>query len=252
MKPRFAIAAWFICLTCWTPTALSGGRGPAAPPPIKKAAAKPGAKKTDRKPIRVLVVQLSEGEGPAAARLRKLRFEVVALPWKQVDVERLKNVDVILLPTGWAGRTDSYEHLESKKDQFHGFINRGGGLLICQPNPLQPGTRTPRLLPYPITFQNQYDATDPERVNLDPAHFITDDLPGSDLPFPFDPMLEVDRRYTLLARQKSTGWASLAVCRFGDGRVVVQTANENPAASIRLGDEILRRMVVWAAGREPG
>jgi hypothetical protein len=72
------------------------------------------------------------------------------------------------------------------------------------------------------------------------------------MPFPADPLLKVDGRYRVLAKQKSTGSPSLVVAGCGDGRVVVQTANENYAATIPIGDEILRRMIVWAAGRERG
>lgn len=182
-------------------------------------------------------------------RLQKLKFDVVVVPWDKVEPDALNNVDVILLPTGWAGEPERFKQLESKKDQFHRFVKRGGGLLICKPtNPAV--TCTPELLPYPITFQNGYDDRDPTRVNLNPAHFITDDLPDADMPFPADPMIKVDKRYTLLAKQKSTDWPSLAVCPFGDGRVVVQTANESRGATIPIKDEILRRMVVWVAGRE--
>ena len=55
----------------------------------------------------------------------------------------------------------------------------------------------------------------------------------------------------MLAIQQKTECPSLAVSSYGAGRVVVQTANENVHAGMPLTDEILRRMVIWAAGREP-
>jgi hypothetical protein len=231
----------FACVVCLAPAALDRGRGDLA----AALPDRPGVKR-----LRVLVPDLWEGEQSAVVRLRKLAFDVVVVPWKELDPDRLEDVDVIFLPTQWAERADHFKHFEAKKDAFRGFVERGGGLLVCQPNPLAQGTCTPGLLPYPITFQNHYDDRNPERVNLAPDHFITDDLPGSDMPFPADPMIKVDGRYHVLAKQKSTGWPSLAVCPFGDGRVVVQTANESPQATIPFGDELLRRMVVWAAGRE--
>jgi hypothetical protein len=205
----------------------------------------------ERQPIRVVVARIGHAEASVIKRLFALKFQVTALPWAEVDPERLKDVDVIVLPTHWGEDSDHFRHFEAKKDGFHRFIERGGGLLACQPNPSARGTCTPELLPYPITFQNWYDDRKPERVNLAPKHFITADLPPAAMPFPADPMIEVDPRYQVLAKQKSTGWPSLAVCRFGDGRVVVQTANESRGATIPLTDEILRRMVVWASGREP-
>lgn len=239
MRLHLSVACGFMCLAC---LALVLPSSKAAPAPAKGA---------DGKPIRILVPGEEKNKNAVSARLEQLKFDVVLVPWDKVEPDALTKIDVILLPTGWASDTERYKQLEAKKDQFHRFVKRGGGLLICQPNPLSPGTCTPELLPYPITFQNGYDKENPTRVNLNPAHFITEDLPGEDMPFPADPMIKVDKRYTLLAKQKSTDWPSLAVCPFGDGRVVVQTANESRGATIPIKDEILRRMVVWAAGREP-
>jgi hypothetical protein len=203
--------------------------------------------KTPKDRIRVLVVDVERDQQKIADRLRKLKFEVELQKWDQFDPLKVKDIDVILLPTQWAEAAGTYEHLESKQPEFHKYIERGGGLLVCQPNP--PQKCEPKLLPYPILFENWYNGQ--ERENLGQDHFITEDLPDKDMPFAADPMLKVDRRYRVLAKQKGDGHASLAVCNFGDGRVVVQTANENYAASVKLSDEILRRMVVWAAGREP-
>jgi hypothetical protein len=197
--------------------------------------------------LKVLVVDVC-GE-PIAARLRKLKFDVVLVGLKQLELDQRKDIDVVLLPTGWAQEPDLLKKFEDRCAMFHRFVQRGHGLLVCQPNPLRPGKCTPELLPYPITFQNHYDDKEPGRVNLAQDHFITEDLPDRDMPFPADPILEIDPRYKVLAKQKSTGWPSLAVCTFGDGRVVVQTANETYGATIPQTDEILRRMVVWAAGR---
>lgn len=197
------------------------------------------------------VPDLKIGQTGIVQRLKKLKFHVQVMPWHKVDPDRVELVDVIFLPTQWAEQITKYKHFESKKEAFHAFIKRGGGLLVCQPNPAsdQDSVCTPSLLPYPITFKNWYDKN-LQRINLDPSHFITDDLPGKDMPFPADPIIEIDRRYKILAKQKSTGWPSLAVCHFGKGRVVVQTANENYIADQPLTDEILRRMIVWVSRRD--
>lgn len=204
-------------------------------------------------PIRVLVPRIDKGEQAAIDRLKGLKFEVTTVPWKEFGPASLKDVDVLFLPTQWAEAEATFQHFEKQREAIQTFVKSGKGLLVCQPNPSQnqDGACTPQLLPYPITFNNWYDASQPERVNLDPSHFITDDLPGEDMPFPADPMVKVDKRWTILAKQKATDSASLAVCQFGDGRIVVQTANESPSATIPLKDEIVRRMVVWAASREP-
>lgn len=208
-------------------------------------------------PVRVVVVDLTpvgakqSSQQGIVQRLKKLNFEVDLVHFTKIDPSQAKRADVILLATMWGDDADPpFRHLESIKDAFHSFVRQGGGLLVCQPNPTKQNVCTPTLLPYPITFQNHYDKRDPTRINLAPDHFITRKLPDDAMPFPSDPMLKLDPRYQVLARQKSTGFASLAVCSFGAGRVVVQTANENVASNIPIGDEILRRMVVWAARRD--
>lgn len=200
-------------------------------------------------PIRVLVPRIDKGEQTAIDRLKGLKFEVATVPWKEFGAASLKDIDVLFLPTQWAEAEATYQHFEKQREAIQSFVKSGKGLLVCQPNPSQnqDQTCTPQLLPYPITFQNSYNDAERELANLDPAHFITDDLPGADMPFPADPMIKVDKRWTILAKQKATDWASLAVCRFGEGRIVVQTANESPHATIPMKDEIVRRMVVWAA-----
>ena len=209
---------------------------------------RPNAKPAADRPLRVLVVDVHGGT--IVERLRKMKIETEMAPLNQLDLDHLKNTDVILLPTGWATDPDLLARFDARKDAFQRFVKRGGGLLVCQPNPVQPGTCTPALLPYPITFRNGYDDSDKTRLNLAQDHFITEDLPDSDMPFPADPILKIDPRYHVLAKQKKNDFPSLAVCGFGDGRIVVQTANENYAATIPLTDVILRRMIEWAAGRE--
>lgn len=211
---------------------------------------RPRAKKGADQPVRVLIPAIGRGEKAVVARLRELNFQVTVVPWRELVPARLRDADVLLLPTQWGDQSAHYDHLEKLQPAVHRFVQAGGGLLVCQPNPEKTGFVTPTLLPYPIKFQNSYDGSKPERVNLAPRHFITRGLKESELPFPADPMLELDQRYQILVRQKSTGWASLAVCPFGDGRVVVQTANETRGATIPFSDEVLRRMVLWAAGRD--
>ena len=202
------------------------------------------------RPIRVLVADTTAADSTAVQRLRGLKFVVIGADWRNFDPDRAEDIDVIFLATGWGDQL-SLPPLDAKKDAFHRFVQRGGGLLASQPNPFASQTCTPALLPYPITFHAGYDDRDPTRLNLAHDHFITEDLADRDMPFPADPMLKLDPRYRVLAKQKSTGYPSLAVAPYGDGRVVVQTANENYAATIPISDEILRRMIVWAAGREP-
>ncbi|MGE3804738.1 MAG: hypothetical protein AB7K24_08715 [Gemmataceae bacterium] len=202
-------------------------------------------------PVRVLVPALGMGEEGAIERLKTLGFEVTVVSWQKLEPDKLKDIDVIFLPTHWGeDASEHFKFFEKNKEQFHRFVKRGGGLVASQPNPSQQGMVTPGLLPYPITFKNWYDDKQPAREHLAPDHFITKGLAEDDLPFPADPMVKVDEHYTLLARQKSTQMPSLAVCNYGAGRIVVQTAAEGKAASIPIPDEIIRRIVVWSAQRD--
>lgn len=210
------------------------------PPALKRKGRKEG-------PIRIVVVQV-EKKHDVVERLRSLQFAVEVRDWKDFDPAREKNCDLVLLPTMFAFKKEIFDYLEGKRSAFHRFVREGGGLVVCQPNP--PRVCTPGLLPYSITFQNSYDAAQPARENLAPKHYITQGMSGEAMPFPADPMIAVDPRYAILAKQTSTGWPSLAVCDFGAGRVVVQTANENRGATIPLDGEILRRMVTWATRME--
>lgn len=200
--------------------------------------------KGDR-PLRILLPQVVAADPGVATRLRQLRFIVKATPWREISADSFKDVDVLYLATQWA-EAEAFEHFEGLRDAIQSFVKNGGGLVVGQPN------RNPdcvlRLLPFPIKFQNAYDGSQPERINLKPDHFITLKLPVEEMPFPADLILEIDERYTILAKQKSTGSPSLAVTGLGDGRIVIHTANESP--KVGLSDRILRRMVLWAGGRE--
>jgi hypothetical protein len=242
---RLLSVAALACVVCLMPALAPQAEGKILPERLAQAL----------KSVRVLVVSLPAGKVPGtepaeAKRLRELNFVVTVLPEDQVDPDRLNGIDVIFLPSQWGYTAELLKKFDARTAQYQRFVQRGGGLVIDSPNPTHTETCTPQLLPYPITFQNAYDNRDVERVNLDPTHFITAGLPSSEMPFPFDPMITVDHRYTLLARQKKTGWASLAACQLGDGRIVVQTGGVARGSIIPLGDEIVRRMVVWAAGRE--
>lgn len=194
--------------------------------------------------IRVAVV----GWDAPAVKLQSLGFEACVVAWADLD---LNGVDVVYLPSCWANNENRFAEAEARADEIRRFVERGGGLVVGQANAFElPGKRVrPSLLPYPITFNNGYD-WDRGRENLAHDHFITEDVAPEDIPFPADTLTEIDERYTVLARQTTSKNVALAVCEFGDGRAVVHSAPEGPSASVPMSDEVLRRMVVWAAARD--
>ncbi len=222
----------------WTTlTALAAEHRPAEPTEAK------------RPPIRVVVI----GPDHPIDRLRKLGFDVRMAHWKTVEPNELEGVDVLYLSTDWAYTAAQLEQLNSKANQFHAFVKRGGGLIVGQPNPYSVTGQvcTPALLPYPVTFHYWYDKRQPSRETVSHEHFITEDVAVDNLPFPADTIRSIDPRYKALARQTSTRRISLAVCEFGQGRVVIHTGPDGYNSPYPTGDEVFKRMVVWAAGREP-
>jgi hypothetical protein len=160
---------------------------------------------------------------------------------------------VVLLPSCWAENQGQYQAFQQAAPQFHDFVKQGGGLVVCQPNPHRHPEEscTPALLPYPMTFYNWYDEKDTQRVNATHAHYITEDLQAKDLPFPADKVVKWDKQYKILALGARSESPSLLVCTFAKGRVVVQTGNELRRSISAFPDEVFRRMIIWAAGREP-
>jgi len=198
----------------------------------------------DGQQVRIVVV----GDPQPVERLREIGFKAKHVAWQGLEPNENVDAEVIFLSTGWANDPHRYAYLESKSEQFHAFVKQGGGLLVCQPNPKS--KCEPTLLPFPVTFRNGYDEFDTTRIGTGKEHFITLGLEETDLPFPYDPILKIDERYTVLAMQKSTQWPSLAACAFGDGRIVIQTGSENPKANLILPNVAIKRMVLWAAHRE--
>lgn len=215
---------------------------PPLPPLPKKDAARPLVD------IRVTVVGDGQDDDVTRAlqQLGALGFSVTLIP--PHAVEKLDGVDVLYLPTGWYENRKQAELLDEMRSALTRFFKKGGGLVAGQPNPYgHPEEQcTPRLLPYPIRFHNWYVTSDAQRRNLDPSHFITDDVPAEALPYPADRMLEVDSRYHALARGDGSQSSSLVVADIEKGRVVVHTSSDGA-----LHDELLRRMVIWAARAEP-
>lgn len=202
--------------------------------------------------IRVVVISGRDGEA-AVSRLKEIGFRVTRVPLGEMDWDSPSAGQVIVLPSNWTELQDQYKAFQEAAPRFHKFIKKGGGLVVCQPNPYQhiESTCSPDLLPYPMTFYNWYDEGDAQRVNATHAHYITEDLKANDLPFPADKVLKWDERYKVLALGAKSESPSLLVCTFGKGRVVVQTGNESPTSKNAFPNEVFRRMISWAAGCEP-
>jgi len=149
-----------------------------------------------------------------------------------------------------------------------GYIERGGGLVVFQPNPLTvypPGAKCPpalaergitsnyckpKLLPLPATFYSGYEQWEGVRNVAGAAHPITNGLTDEQMPYPADQLFSLDRRYMVLARGAGSGSPSLAAGTWGRGRIVLVADNVfgTTAARRQAPATVVARSLLWASG----
>jgi hypothetical protein len=179
-----------------------------------------------------------------------LGYSINLIP-REAGIETFRRYDIVYIPVGWAQSSyGDYDVLEEHADDYHTYVNEGGGLFIDQPNPYgQPGgIVTPNLLPLPITFNYQYNLNESPLVIVDTNHDITKNLPPEDMPYPADQLTNVDPAYQILVKGNATNSPSLVVGQYGNGRILVQAGHPSPTAYNPFSDEIYNRMVKWVAG----
>ena len=257
---------------------LAASPSPAASPP---AATAPAAA-----PLRVGLICLGAeswaGDPNAAASAVRfagpMKANAAALPARIGG--RSVNYDVLPLGAGKAG-LDGYQvvvllpewtlllpALDACAKALAGYIERGGGLVVFQPNPLTiypPGAKcppalaergisgeycTPGLLPLKATFYNRYEQFEGVRNVAGKNHPITDGLTDEQMPYPTDQLFSLDRRYTVLARGAGSGSPSLAAGTWGRGRIVLVADNVygTQAARRQAPATIVARSLLWASG----
>ena len=180
-------------------------------------------------------------------RLIGLGYSVSLLP-VSADIDTFRQYDIVYLPVCWAdGYFGNYAEIEAHAADYRTYVSEGGGLFVDQPNPsVQPGDSvSPSLLPYPITFYNPYNSGDWPPIIVNPDHYITSGLSREDMPGPADQITAIDPAYEVLVRGQTTNSPSLAVAEYGQGRIVVQTANPSPSSFNPFSDEVYRRMIEW-------
>jgi hypothetical protein len=237
-------------------------------------------------PLRVALVCLGgeswAGDPNAAASAgafaRAMKANAAALP--TMIGQRGVSCDVLALGAGKAG-PDGYHvavllpewtlmlpALDAWAKALAGYVQRGGGLVVFQPNPLTvypPGAKCPqaladrginseyctaRLLPLPATFYNRYEQFEGVRNVAGAAHPITNGLTDEQMPYPADQLFSLDRRYMVLARGAASGSPSLAVGTWGRGRIVLVADNVfgTTAARRQAPATVVARSLLWAAG----
>jgi len=159
---------------------------------------------------------------PARIGRRSVSYDVLPLG---ADKGGLDGYHVIVLLPEW---TLMLPALDACAKALAGYIERGGGLVVFQPNPLDvypPGAKcpqalaergisgeycTPGLLPLKATFYNRYEQFESVRNVASAGHPITNGLTDEQMPYPADQLFSLDRRYKVLARGAGSDSPSLA------------------------------------------
>ena len=193
---------------------------------------------------------------------RDVRYDVLALGAGKAGLD---GYHVAVLLPEW---TLMLPALDTCAKALAGYIERGGGLVVFQPNPLTiypPGAKcppalaergisgeycTPGLLPLKATFYNRYEQFEGVRNVAGTGHPITNGLTDEQMPYPADQLFSLDRRYTVLARGAGSGSPSLAAGTWGRGRIVLVADNVygTQAARRQAPATIVARSLLWASG----
>ncbi len=115
----------------------------------------------------IAVVNTANGaQGDYVDRITALGYSISIIPANS-SLETLLNYAVVILPVGH-GNATNYSTIDALADDYHMYVNSGGGLWIGQPNPYQmpDGTADITWAPYELTLQYLYDSSDCP-VNVD-------------------------------------------------------------------------------------
>jgi hypothetical protein len=180
-------------------------------------------------------------------RLQELGYHNINLISPLSGLDTFLQHDVIFLPVCWADSlTGAADTILQNSEDYKQYVQMGGGLFIEQPNPYcQPGDSiVVTLLPEPVTFHYNYNKND-SQVIVDTLHVITNGLSDSETPFPADSIATLDTMYHVLVCGLITGIPSLFITEYGNGKVLVHTANPSPTSFHPISDTAYVRMINW-------
>jgi len=194
-------------------------------------------------PIAVGVVQIeSYLYTDIMTRLQSLGLRAEWIP-PQADYYTLRDFNVIYLPTGWAYASAV---IAENQSAYWTFLEKGGGLLVEQPNSRE--DFTPSLLPYPVTFRLvEAPEADWPPVIANGDHFITRDLSEDDAPGAVNEITSISKEYEVLCRSRSSSYPTLAVAQYSSGRIAILAASASPQIKPGFSDAVYLRVFQWLA-----
>lgn len=175
-----------------------------------------------------------------------IRLEALGLSptWLSLTTSNVdfSEYDIVYLPSGWAIKESK---LELNDDALKNYVEKGGGLLVEQPNSDKPFS--PGFLPYFIEYTNNKMNIQDWPLNIfDNSTYLTKGLSEDELPGPMA-CATMDPSYSPLVKGGKTGCTSLAITSSEDGRIVISMGNASPSVEPTISDEALCRMFGWLA-----
>jgi hypothetical protein len=198
-------------------------------------------------PVRIGVLQIPDSVfKDTVKRLDNLGFEA---EWIDISsgYKEFAKFDVIYLPIGWSAQN---ARIESQASGYQLFVNEGGGLVVEQPEVRS--AFTSKLFPYGIMFNLMPD--DPNEVPPVVAveHDIVQNIRPSELPGPGDKMGPKDGYWQILTTSAKTGYATLVVTEYGQGRIAVMASgiSKHKEVEYPVGDHFIERLIAWVSNLE--
>lgn len=197
----------------------------------------------------IAVVNTANGsQGDYVNRITALGYSISIIPANST-LETLLNYAVVILPVGHGSATN-YATIDALSDDYHMYVNSGGGLWIAQPNPYQmpDGTADINWAPYELTLQFEYNGDDcPVNVD-DPSHCITEGMADEAFSFPGDNAISYGAEWQVLATGSVTGRPGVMFAEYGGGKVLVEMGHPAPGSLCAAGDPAFTRYLECLVG----
>ncbi len=196
----------------------------------------------------IAVINTGGGVGDLVSRIGALGYSISTIPMDS-ELETLLNYSVVILPVSHAA-LGNYATFDALADDYHMYVNSGGGLWIGQPNPFQMPDNTADITwaPYALTVHNGYDLADCPPVVSDDTHCITNGMSGTVFSFPADTALSYADDWQVLVVGNSSGMPGVMFAEYGSGKVLVELGHPSSGSLCPVDDTAFQQYLECLAG----